>query len=61
MFKVTGKALHYFAGGNTARGFFSLYDSNFAGLEKVFILKGGPGTGNRLYEKNRNELAGKRL
>ncbi len=45
MFKVTGKALHYFAGGNTARGYISLYDSNFAGLEKVFILKGGPGTG----------------
>ena len=42
---MTGKALHYFAGGNTARGYFSLYDSNFAGLEKVFILKGGPGTG----------------
>ena len=51
MFKVTGKALHYFAGGNTARGFFSLYDSNFAGLEKVFILKGGPGTGKSTLMK----------
>ena len=51
MFKVTGKALHYFAGGNTALGFFSLYDSNFAGLEKVFILKGGPGTGKSTLMK----------
>lgn len=49
---MTGKAWHYFAGGNTARGFFNLYDSNFAGLEKVFILKGGPGTGKSTLMKN---------
>ncbi|WP_202079777.1 PRK06851 family protein [Caldalkalibacillus salinus] len=36
---------HYYAGGNTARGFYSLYESNLKGLERVFILKGGPGTG----------------
>lgn len=48
---VSGKAWHYFAGGNTARGYFSLYDSNFAGLEKVFILKGGPGTGKSTLMK----------
>ncbi|WP_071461464.1 PRK06851 family protein [Bacillus massilinigeriensis] len=42
---MTGKVLNYFAGGNTARGFYSLYDSNLAGLDRVFILKGGPGTG----------------
>lgn len=51
MFRVTGKALHYFAGGNTSKGFFSLYDSNYAGLEKVFILKGGPGTGKSTLMK----------
>lgn len=51
VFKVIGKALHYFAGGNTARGFFSLYDSNFEGLEKVFILKGGPGIGKSTLMK----------
>lgn len=56
MFKVTGKALHYFAGGNTARGYFSLYESNFAELEKVFILKGGPGMGkSTLMKKLANE------
>lgn len=56
MFKVTGKALHYFAGGNTARGYFSLYESNFAELEKIFILKGGPGMGkSTLMKKLANE------
>jgi Cdc6-like AAA superfamily ATPase len=42
---VTGKIRNYFAGGNTARGFHSLYESNLQGLERLFILKGGPGTG----------------
>lgn len=43
--KVAGKILNYFAGGNTARGFYSLFESNLQGLERLFILKGGPGTG----------------
>ncbi|MED3624977.1 PRK06851 family protein [Neobacillus thermocopriae] len=42
---MAGKVKNYFAGGNTARGFHSLYDSNLQGLERLFILKGGPGTG----------------
>ncbi|WP_078378529.1 PRK06851 family protein [Sutcliffiella halmapala] len=42
---MAGKVLNYYAGGNTARGFYSLYDSNIEGLDRVFILKGGPGTG----------------
>lgn len=42
---VAGKIKNYFAGGNTARGFCSLYDSNLQGLDRLFILKGGPGTG----------------
>jgi Cdc6-like AAA superfamily ATPase len=42
---VAGKTKNYFAGGNTARGFHSLYDSNLQGLDRLFILKGGPGTG----------------
>ena len=42
---LAGKILNYYAGGNTARGFYSLYDSNLENLDKVFILKGGPGTG----------------
>ncbi|GLB59145.1 PRK06851 family protein [Cytobacillus sp. NCCP-133] len=42
---MAGKTLNYFAGGNTARGFHSLFDSNLQGLDRLFILKGGPGTG----------------
>lgn len=42
---VPGEALHYFAEGNTARGSVSLMDSSLQDLERVYILKGGPGTG----------------
>lgn len=42
---MAGKMKNYFAGGNTARGFYNLYDSNLQGLDRLFILKGGPGTG----------------
>ncbi|MCR2821248.1 PRK06851 family protein [Lederbergia panacisoli] len=37
---MSGKILRYFAGGNTAKGFYNLYDSNLADLERVFILSG---------------------
>ncbi|MFD0713455.1 PRK06851 family protein [Paenibacillus sp. GCM10027626] len=37
--------LNYYAGGNTARGFANLFDSSLQKLEKIYILKGGPGTG----------------
>lgn len=46
-----GKVLNYYAGGNTARGFYSLYESNLAGLSRLFILKGGPGTGKSTLMK----------
>lgn len=42
---MTGKKLNYYAGGNTAKGFYGLFESNMQGLEKIYILKGGPGTG----------------
>ncbi|MED4202790.1 PRK06851 family protein [Neobacillus mesonae] len=42
---MAGKIKKYFAGGNTARGFHNLFDSNLEGLDRLFILKGGPGTG----------------
>ncbi|RHW40277.1 hypothetical protein D1B31_12035 [Neobacillus notoginsengisoli] len=42
---MAGKVRNYYAGGNTARGFYSLYPSNLKGLDLLFILKGGPGTG----------------
>ncbi len=37
---MSGHVLRYFAGGNTAKGFYSLYDSNLRGLDCVFILSG---------------------
>ncbi len=44
-----GKVKHYFAEGNTSQGFFSLYEETFQGLERLFILKGGPGTGKSSF------------
>lgn len=53
---MAGKVKNYFAGGNTAKGFHSLYDSNLQGLDRLFILKGGPGTGkSSLMRKIGNE------
>jgi hypothetical protein len=42
---MSGTIRNYYAGGNTAIGFYSLYESNLQGLDRLFILKGGPGTG----------------
>ncbi|MFC4619903.1 PRK06851 family protein [Camelliibacillus cellulosilyticus] len=36
---------HYFAGSHSSRGFYSLYDEALKGLDNLYILKGGPGTG----------------
>ncbi|MGX9133938.1 PRK06851 family protein [Rummeliibacillus sp. JY-2-4R] len=49
---MIGKELHYFAGGNTSKGFYSLFENNISLLEKVFILKGGPGNGKSTLMKN---------
>lgn len=35
----------YFLGNNTAYGFLGNYESELAGVRKVILLKGGPGTG----------------
>ncbi len=35
----------YFASANTRNGFYSLFDKRFAKIQKLYILKGGPGTG----------------
>ncbi len=42
---MNGTILNFFAGGNTARGFYNLYESSLQGLTRLFVLKGGPGTG----------------
>ena len=40
-----GSVLHFFAEGNTARGSINLFESSLQDLNKLYILKGGPGTG----------------
>lgn len=40
-----GEELHFFVEGNTARGSFHLFDSSLQDLERLYILKGGPGSG----------------
>lgn len=42
---------HYFACGNTAKGFQNLFATNLQKLEKIFILKGGPGNGKSTLMK----------
>lgn len=42
---------HYFACGNTAKGFQNMFESNLEGLKKIYILKGGPGTGKSTLMK----------
>lgn len=42
---------HFFACGNTAKGFRNLFSTNIQFLNKVFILKGGPGTGKSTIMK----------
>lgn len=44
---------HIFAGGNTSQGFFSYYNYiiDLNNAEKVYILKGGPGTGKSTFMK----------
>ena len=38
---MKGSVLHYFAEGNTARGYANLYETNLMNLQKVLIMKGG--------------------
>ena len=37
--------LKYFAAANTTDGFVSYYDGIFGKLKKLYVIKGGPGTG----------------
>ena len=42
---MEGHITRVFPGNNSAEGFFSFYRSGLAAAERVYILKGGPGTG----------------
>ncbi|SET18156.1 PRK06851 family protein [Anaerobranca gottschalkii] len=52
---MTGKIKNIYAGGNTSLGFYSFYDDILSSLERVFILKGGPGTGKSTLIKKISE------
>ena len=42
---MAGNIKHYFVCANSSKGFRNLFDSNLQMLDKIYILKGGPGTG----------------
>lgn len=52
---------YFFAGGNTSKGFVHYYDSILEGLDRVFILKGGPGTGKSTMIRRIAEQSAKRV
>ncbi|MBE6024578.1 MAG: hypothetical protein E7231_15595 [Cellulosilyticum sp.] len=51
---------HYFACANTSKGFQNFFPSNLKNLTKIYILKGGPGTGkSSLMKKVGNAMTSK--
>ncbi|MFZ3590928.1 PRK06851 family protein [Bacillus sp. DJP31] len=40
---------NFYAGTNSSQGFYSLYDDATKDLERLYILKGGPGTGKSTF------------
>ncbi len=49
---MSAKIINYYACANSARGFISFFDDNIKKLDKLYILKGGPGTGKSTLMKN---------
>ena len=41
----------YFIGANTSRGFINYGDEIFEDLRKLYVIKGGPGTGKSTFMK----------
>lgn len=59
---MSGYVLRYFGGGNTAKGFSNLYDSNLRGLDRVFILSGKSSLEKKsLIHRLMNEWTGKNV
>jgi len=46
---MSPKIMQYFPGAITYKGFTSFWDSNLEGIEQLYILKGGPGTGKSSF------------
>ncbi len=49
---MSANIINYYACANSARGFISYFDDNIKELDKLYILKGGPGTGKSTLMKN---------
>jgi len=49
---LSAKIINYFVCANSALGFVSLFEDNIKGLDRLYILKGGPGTGKSTLMKN---------
>jgi DNA replication protein DnaC len=49
---MAAKTINYFVNGNTAQGFIDYFSSNLQGMNRIFILKGGPGTGKSFLIKS---------
>ena len=57
-----GRIRKFFAGGITPQGFYSFFDQIVSGMPyRVYILKGGPGTGKTFTAESVAELAEKPL
>lgn len=53
---LSAKIINYYACANSAHGFVSYFEDNIKMLDKLYILKGGPGTGkSTLMKKIGNE------
>lgn len=48
---MTATIKSYFACANSSRGFYNFFESNLQNLERLYILKGGPGTGKSTLMK----------
>ncbi|MFA9397621.1 MAG: PRK06851 family protein [Clostridiaceae bacterium] len=48
---MTGNVFNYYASGNTAKGFYNLFENNLVDLNNLFILEGGLSTGKSILMK----------
>lgn len=48
---LSAKIINYYVCANSALGFVSFFEDNIKGLDKLYILKGGPGTGKSTLMK----------
>ena len=47
---------HYFTCANSSKGFQNYFSSNLCGLDKIYILKGGPGSGKSTLMKKVGQM-----